>query len=86
MPSRVAMADQVTRAAMMGSPPSNIFLGKYTTSGGRSGVDFVSSRTGAGSGVDSVSSRTGLWSGLGELLERSGLWSGLGELLERSEL
>ncbi len=48
-----AMADQGTLWAMAGNPPPKIiFLGKSTTSGGRSGVDSVSSWTGAGSGVD----------------------------------
>ncbi len=67
---------------MVGSPPAppNIFLGKSTTSGGRSGADSVSSWT----GLCELLERSGLWSGLGALLERSGLWSGLGELLDRN--
>ncbi len=48
------MADQGTPWAIVDSPQNN-FLGKSTTSGGRSVVDSVSSWNGAGSGVDSVS-------------------------------
>ncbi len=60
--------------AMVGSPPQKKFLGRSTTSGGRSGVDFVRSWTGAGSGVDSVNS----WNGAGSGVDSVSSWNGAG--------
>ncbi len=69
------------------APLTKKLLGKSTTSGGRSGVDSVSSWTGAGSGVDSVSSWTvagsgvdsvSSWNGVGPGVDSVSCWTGAG--------